>query len=106
MFEEGESVPSELSEAIVLFPHGARKRVRDFWNDKRTLFIFLRHMSCPGCSEQIAILSPHLPELREAGVRVVLVATSAPPRIPAVAKRQHPQHAQNDVLPDPPLAPL
>ena len=103
-FELGEGVPAGLAEAIVLYPHGARKRVRDFWNERRCLFVFLRHFSCPGCSEQIALLSPHLPELHEARVRIVLVATSAPARIPEFAKRMHLENAQIDVVTDPTLA--
>jgi peroxiredoxin len=104
MFERGETAPSELAESIVLYPHGARKRVRDFWCDRRVLFVFLRHMSCPGCSEQVALLSPHLQELREAHIRVVLVATSSPERIPAFAKRMHLENAQIDVVTDPTLS--
>ena len=96
-------MPSELASAIVLYPHGARKRVSDFWADKRCLFVFLRHLACPGCSEQISLLSAHLPELREAGVRIVLVATSTPTRIPEFAKRMHLEHAQIDVVTDPTL---
>jgi peroxiredoxin len=103
MLDRGQIVPLDLAESVVLYPHGARKRVRDFWTDKRCLFVFLRHLSCPGCSEQIALLSPHLPELREANVRVVLVATSTPERIPTFAKRMHLENAQIDVVTDPSL---
>jgi peroxiredoxin len=99
----GHVVPSDLADSVVLYPHGARKRVRDFWTDRRCLLVFLRHLACPACSEQVSLLSPHLPELRDAGVRIVLVATSTPERIPAFAKRMHLESAQIDVVTDPTL---
>ena len=99
----GDVVPQTLAEAVVLYPHGARKRMRDFWSERRCLFVFLRHVSCPGCSEQISLLSPHLPELRDARVRIVLVATSTPARIPEFAKRMHLENSGIDVVTDPTL---
>lgn len=96
-------VPEALAQSIVQYEHGARKRVREFWSDRRSLLVFLRHFACPGCSEQLAIVSPYLPELRRDGTRVVLVATSAPNRIPSFAKRMHLDSGLVDVVTDPTL---
>jgi len=98
-----EPAPPALGESIVSYEHGARKRVREFWADRGSLFIFLRHFACPGCSEQIAIVSPYLTELRRMQTRVVLVATSSPNRIPAFAKRMHLENGLVDVVTDPSL---
>lgn len=99
-----ERVPDALAESIVAYEHGARKRVREFWTNQGSLFVFLRHFACPGCSEQVAILTPFLPELRREHTRVVLVATSAPNRIPTFAKRMHLESGLVEVVTDPTLA--
>lgn len=97
-------MPDALAESIVAYEHGARKRVREFWSNQGSLLVFLRHFACPGCSEQVAMLTPFLPELRREHTRVVLVATSAPNRIPAFAKRMHLESGLVEVVTDPTLA--
>lgn len=97
------TVPEALARAIVQYEHGARKRVGEFWSDRGSFLVFLRHFACPGCSEQLAIVSPYLSELRREGTRVVLVATSAPNRIPSFAKRMHLDSGLVEVVTDPSL---
>lgn len=97
------SAPEALARSIVQYEHGARKRVGEFWSERGSFLVFLRHFACPGCSEQLAIVSPFLAELRREGKRVVLVATSAPNRIPAFAKRMHLDSGQVEVVTDPSL---
>lgn len=78
--------------------------MREFWVERGSFFVFLRHFACPGCSEQLALLSPYLPELKRDHTRVVLVATSTPSRIPSFAKRMHLESGLVEVVTDPTLA--
>lgn len=69
-----------------------------------TLLVFLRHLACPGCSEELAELAPRVSELADLGVRVVLVTPAAPSRLPSFAKRMHLASSHAVLCSDPSLA--
>ncbi len=71
MFDRGENVPNELAQAIVLYPHGARKRVSDFWSERSCLFVFIRHFACARAAASRSRFSRRISvSSREASVRI------------------------------------
>jgi hypothetical protein len=58
----GSSVAAELAAADVMDAEGRHLRLGTFWQRGPCLVIFIRHFACLGCAEQVAELSPRLPE--------------------------------------------
>ncbi|HTJ85002.1 MAG TPA: peroxiredoxin-like family protein [Polyangiaceae bacterium] len=99
-----QNAPDALADAIVVYAHGARKRLGTFWATQPALLIFLRHFACPGCWEQAAELTPHLSALKAAGIRVVLVGLAEPSRILPFRDRARLEDADVDIVVDASLA--
>src|SRR5690349_9048890 len=97
----GHPAPEALTNAVVVYDHGARKRVGSFWTDQACLLVLLRHFACPGCWRQVEELQPHLPRLKRSGVRVVLVGLAAPSRIVPFRERLRLEDANVDLVTDP-----
>ncbi|MFO0548084.1 MAG: AhpC/TSA family protein [Polyangiaceae bacterium] len=95
--------PAELADAVLLYEHGARKRVGSFWVEQPSMFVFLRHLACPGCWQQVALLRPHLSGIVRAGCRVVLIGTAAPEKLLGFRERAHLEDAKVDLVTDPTL---
>lgn len=93
--------PAELADAVFLYEHGARKRVGSFWAEQPSMFVFLRHLACPGCWQQVALLRPHLAGIVQAGCRVVLVGTAPPDKLLGFRERAHLEDARVDLVTDP-----
>jgi len=100
----GSLAPDDLARATVLYPHGARKTVGSFWSSQACLLLFLRHAACPSCGAQVDELAPHLPVLKQKGVRVVLVGLADPSRLLSFRERIRLEDAEVDLVTDPSLA--
>jgi peroxiredoxin len=99
----GRAVPEPLASSVVVYEHGARKRFDSFWSTQPTFFLFLRHNACPGCAAQVRALTPHLPELRRLGVRVVLVGLCEPARLLPFRERMQLEDGGSSSSPTPAL---
>lgn len=86
--ELGRELPKELRDALVRDASGREQRLGDLAAGRTTLFVFLRHFGCIGCSRQVDVLVPSMGELRDLGVAVVLVGNGEPAHIPAFVERQ------------------
>lgn len=82
---------------------GQEHQLRDFWEGKTTLVLFLRHFGCIGCSENMAELAPRFPELRDLGVHVLLVGNGAPHFIEGFVERFSLVYQHVQVVSDPSL---
>lgn len=104
----GRPVPDDLlrAEVEVLGDDGETRTraLGDLVRGAPALVVFLRHLACPGCSEELALLAPRLPELDGVGVRVVLVTPAASPRLLAFAKRMRLDGGSAVLVADPSLA--
>ena len=96
-------MPVELSRAVVLNRAGQPAPLETYWANGPALVFFLRHFGCVGCSEQIAELSPRLPELALGGLRAVFVGNGAPAFIDGFLERTGLATRGVDVVTDPSL---
>jgi hypothetical protein len=78
-------------------------KVSAFWENEPALLLFLRHFGCVGCAQQVTELSPRLGELREAGLRTVLVGNGTPPMIDAFVARHALDDKACEIVTDPSL---
>src|SRR5262252_3831861 len=83
----GETAPRALADATVLDRASREIQLGSFWAQMPCVVVFLRHFGCIGCAEQVTELAPRLDELREAGVRTILVGNGAPQMIDAFIER-------------------
>jgi len=67
-------VGTKAADATLTDFDGRTVRLSDYWGTKPTLIVFLRHLGCIFCREQVALLRQRYADLRAAGVEVVCVA--------------------------------
>ncbi|KAL1523413.1 hypothetical protein AB1Y20_018353 [Prymnesium parvum] len=75
--------PVSVDDVIVLDEDGAPHELPSLWRERRILLVFLRHLGCRFCRQQVALLRSVQPELRRHGVEVVLVSIGTPPQLRA-----------------------
>jgi peroxiredoxin len=87
MVRAGQAVPQALADAEVLDRQGAPLRLGTLWEGAPALLVFLRHFACIACTEHVAALTPHLPELEQMGIDVVFIGNGAPNFIDGFVER-------------------
>jgi peroxiredoxin len=78
MVRSGEVVSEALEHAEIVARDGTKCRLGSLWQDGPVVLVFLRHFACIACTEHVAVLSPRLSELEDAGVKVVFIGNGAP----------------------------
>jgi peroxiredoxin len=100
----GDPVPRALAQATVQDRAGEPTALHTLWSRGPALILFLRHFGCIGCAEQVTELSPRMDELRDAGVRTVLVGNGAPEMIDAFVARHGLSDKACELVTDPSLS--
>ena len=103
MLTVGSSVPERFADAQVSDGQGHVVPLRSFWHGRPCLLVFIRHFACVGCGEQVTELSPRLPELERAGVRVVLVGNGEPRYLAGFVERYALGDKPVEIVTDPSL---
>ena len=70
------------------------------WTDQPAALIFVRHFGCIGCSENVSLLAPRLPELVQLGFRVAIIGCGAPLFIQGFRERNRLLHLPIEVFSD------
>jgi peroxiredoxin len=52
---------------------GERVHLSDYWQERPTIFAFIRHFGCPHCRVQLAHLNRAYPEILDLGAQVVAI---------------------------------
>jgi peroxiredoxin len=104
MLSVGSPVFEDLAKLEVSDASGRTVRLGSFWRDEPCLLVFVRHFGCVGCGEQVSELSPRLPELERAGVRVVLIGNGDKRYIEGFSERYGLADKRVEVVTDPSLA--
>jgi len=55
---------------------GTTRRLSEFWRDRPAAVVFVRHLGCPFCRQEAALLKRDWPRFDAAGAAVVLVTMS------------------------------
>lgn len=96
-------VPDSLRNAEVLDSQGNGHKMANFWQEKPTLFVFVRHFGCIGCTLQINAISPRLEELELLGIRTVVIGNGDQLYIDAFKERHFLTGRPIEIYTDPSL---
>lgn len=65
---------------------GIARRLSEYWRRSLTVFVFVRHLGCIFCREQVKDLRAHASQIAAAGIQVVLVTPARAQRNAAFAR--------------------
>lgn len=65
---------------------GISRRLSEYWRQSLTAFVFVRHLGCIFCREQVKDLRAHASQIAAAGIQVVLVTPASTQRNAAFAR--------------------
>ena len=89
-----------LGKVVLRSADGTELALGSLWTDQPSALIFVRHFGCIGCSENISLLAPRLPELVKLGFRVAIIGCGAPLFISGFRERNRLLHLPIDVFSD------
>jgi peroxiredoxin len=75
-----EHIPSVAPDIEVFDADGKPVRLSHYWQGERTALVFMRHIGCIFCREQVQDLRDNAAALEEAGVSVVIITPDRPSR--------------------------
>ena len=100
----GKPAPASLADAEALDASGASHRLGEYWADRPSVLVLVRHFGCIGCSAAVADLAPRLREIALAGATTVIVGSGPPTSLAAFAERNALDDKPVTILTDPSLA--
>jgi hypothetical protein len=101
--QPGSPAPQDFAQCELIQAGGKKVVISSLWQDKPTLFVFLRHFGCIACSELIAELEPHLLQLHQWGLRTILVGNGAERYIEGFVQRYKLGDKHVEIYTDPSL---
>lgn len=75
-----EHIPSAAPDVEVFDTNGNPARLSTFWQGGLTALVFMRHVGCIFCREQVKGLRDHARALEQAGLSVVVITPDRPSR--------------------------
>ncbi len=75
-----EHIPSVAPDTEVFDADGQPVRLSQYWQGGLTAFVFMRHVGCIFCREQVQDLRDNAAAIREAGISVVIITPDRPSR--------------------------
>jgi peroxiredoxin len=75
-----EHIPSHAPDIELFDTDGNPVRLADYWQGERTALVFMRHVGCIFCREQVQDLRDNAAAIREAGISVVVITPDRPSR--------------------------
>ena len=97
-------LPDRLSECAVVDAHGTSHVLGSLIEGSAALLLFIRHFGCIGCSENISLMAPRFAELKELGVRVLIIGCGAPNFIDGFKERHRLLFSPAEIFSDESLA--
>ncbi|NUO49335.1 MAG: hypothetical protein HOV80_10810 [Polyangiaceae bacterium] len=91
-------------DVTVIGADGSDVVLSSFWQDSDCLLLLLRHFACPSCSVRLGRLLPKLHQLRDLGVRVVIVGLGSTQALRTFAARMKLGGGDLDLVVSPDLA--
>lgn len=90
--------PSRAPDIEVMDAAGLQVRLSSFWQAGTTAFVFVRHLGCLFCREQLKDLRANAAEIERAGVALVVITPDRPDVVTTFAAGYH---APFPILSDP-----
>lgn len=75
-----EHIPSNAPDVELFNTDGKPVRLSDYWQGEQTALVFMRHVGCIFCREQVQDLRDNAAALAAAGISVVIITPDRPSR--------------------------
>ena len=96
----GHPLPAALLSCTVQGTNNSTETIGKLVAGQTTLLMFIRHFGCIGCSEHIALMTPHFSELASLGLRTVLIGCGAPIYLEGFLERHRLMHSPVELYTD------
>jgi len=97
------ALPDELLDASAFDQDGHARTLRDAIAKRAALVVFLRHFGCTGCSQQVDALIPHVAQLSQLGLTIVLIGSGQQQHLAGFIERHKLAGYPLEMLTDPSL---